>query len=151
MYRGTKGTLFATSDGISFLGKNFFSNKSIHIRWDDIIEIVNNDKTIGSTPTISLLTNDEKTRHVFTKVEKHETALKALTSFHNDSLHDVSDTSTVSCSEVSLNSQVETEENDLELQAKWIELQNDDSYSKHAIQVREWYIIKVSHYIVCIL
>lgn len=123
MYRDAKGTLFATSDGISFVGKSLFFQQTIHIHWKDILEIVKNEKmSIGSAPSISILA--KKSMHDFTKVQKPERTLRTLISLYNESLHGSSDISTTSSEEV-----------DSELQDEWNQLQQDESYSKHAIQV----------------
>jgi len=134
VYRNAKGTLFATSDGLSFTGKCLFFQKSIHIKWRDILEIVDNSKNIGSATSISLITTDGKqSRHDFTKVQKPKEVQESLVSMHKDSYCRPSDTSTASSSDISILS----EEENAELKDEWNTLQQDESYSKHAIQVRE--------------
>lgn len=119
------------------MGKNFLFQKTVHIQWSDILEIVEHDKKIGSSSSISLVTNGDtkSSNHVFSKVKRPQQTLKTLLSMHNESMHVRSDISTTSSDDTSIISH-DSEDEDAELQDEWKQLKHDVSYSNHAIQVR---------------
>lgn len=144
VYRNNKGTLFTTSEGISFVGKSLFCSKNVSIKWTDILEIVNHDEKLiaaGShAACISLITDDDEstTTHEFKKLKEPKQALKSLVSFHNESMHErlvVDDVSTTSC-DTSGSDDLSQDIVDAELEHAWKEIQKDDSHPNSAIQVR---------------
>jgi hypothetical protein len=87
-FQNAKGTLYAGSDGLYFLGMMFFFERQISIRWVDVIKIIK-----GASGLMIVVPD---ANHEFTDLPHLDRCWATLVALHSDALHRRGGTTTTS-------------------------------------------------------
>jgi len=85
MFGGTKGTLFAGSGGVSFVGWTFFFQKRVDINWGEVLQVVKTQR-VDCGNAISFIMRDN-VEYDFYGIQHSERVWPVLVNLHNESLH----------------------------------------------------------------
>ena len=86
VYDNTKGTLFAGSGGVSFVGWTLFFHKRVDMDWTGVLQVVKTERSDVST-SISFIMREHGVEYDFDGIQNSERVWATLVNLHNEALH----------------------------------------------------------------